>query len=204
MAKIEEILRFWFEGVTDETPIDKNKFPFKKWFMKNEQFDREIKEKFESHLIKARWGGYKNWESSPEGRLALVILYDQFSRNLFRNTPRMFENDPLALDLTIRSIQEEWDKKLFLIHRIFLYMPLMHSEVRKIQEFSLQYFGHLGEEAKQRIPGNAHYYEYSFGYAKRHYETIKEFGRFPHRNSILQRASTLQEQKFLQQPGSSF
>ena len=204
MDKITQILQFWFEGVDDNTPIDNKSNPFKKWFTKDEKFDREIKEKFEAHLIRARWGQYREWESSIDRRLAITILFDQFSRNMFRNTPRMFENDPLAVDLTLRSINEEMDKQLLLIHRIFLYTPLMHSEERRIQELSIKYFGNLVEEAKQKIPANAHYYEYSYGYAQRHQEIIQRFGRFPHRNKILGRTSTREEIEFLRKPDSSF
>jgi len=204
MDKITQILQFWFEDIDDATPIDTKTNPFKKWFTKDASFDREIKEKFEADIIKARWGTYKEWEYSATGRLALIILFDQFSRNIFRGSSRMFENDPLALDLTLRSVQEEVDKKLLLIQRMFLYMPLMHSEEHRVQELSLKYFGSLVEEAKQKASRNVRYYEDSFVYAKRHYDIVERFGRYPHRNKILGRNTTAQEEEFLLKPGSSF
>lgn len=204
MDKAAQILDFWFQSVDDNTPANAKDDPFKKWFMKNEQFDREIKEKFEADVIKARWGTYKAWESSAAGRLALILLYDQFCRNMFRNTPRMFENDPLALDLTLRSIQEGQDKGLYLIQRTFLYMPLMHSEQRSMQELSVKYFSTLVDESREKVPQNAGYYEYSLGYAKKHRDIVERFGRFPHRNRILGRMSTPEEEDFLTKPGSAF
>lgn len=204
MDKAEQILQFWFEGIDDNTPAGGQSNPFKKWFMKDEQFDRTIKERFEADIIKARWGAFKSWESSATGRLALIILYDQFPRNMFRNTSRMFENDPLALDLTLRSFQDGQDQDLLLIQRIFMYMPLMHAEQRKIQELAVKYFGILVEEAKQKVPLNVRYYANSLKYAQQHCDIVQRFGRFPHRNKILQRECTPEEEEFLKQSGSSF
>jgi len=204
MDKITQILQFRFDNSDDATPVHTKTNPFTKSFTKDASFDREIKEKFEADIIKARWGTYKEWEYSATGRLALIILFDQFSRNIFRGSSRMFENDPLALDLTLRSVQEEVDKKLLLIQRMFLYMPLMHSEEHRVQELSLKYFGSLVEEAKQKASRNVRYYEDSFVYAKRHYDIVERFGRYPHRNKILGRNTTAQEEEFLLKPGSSF
>ena len=204
MADIDSIHSYWFRGLNDLDIISHSSPNVQWWFRKHEVIDREIRDMFAGDLLKARGGEYKSWEETPRGILALVILFDQFSRNMYRNTPQMFENDPLALRLTLRSISDKNDSRLQLIERLFLYMPLMHTEDLLIQELSLQCFENLVTEVQQKNARNTVYYEYSFGYAKRHYEIIKEFGRFPHRNSILQRASTLQEQKFLQQPGSSF
>ena len=204
MATINDILNFWFEGITDQNFIKKQAQPFKKWFTENPRFDFEIREKFEPDLIKARLGQLKNWEDAIHGRLALVILFDQFSRNMYRNTPQAFETDPLALNLTLRSVEERRDGQLQLIERLFLYMPLMHSEKLEIQKLSLQYFGNLVSIAKEEISPNTSYYEYTLDYAKKHHAIIERFGRFPHRNSILNRSSTSEELEFLKQPGSAF
>ncbi len=197
MNQIHDILNFWFEGITDETPIDKNGNPFKKWFAKDTKFDAEIHARFADDLVRAQNGHYRSWDKTSDGRLALVILFDQFSRNLHRGTPKMFENDPYALNLSLRSIKEGMDKQLFLIYRIFLYMPLMHSEEREDQEISLKYFAGLINESKQKKSSNASYYEYTLGYAKQHHAIIERFGRFPHRNAILGRVSTPEEVVFL-------
>ncbi len=204
MSQIENILEFWFEGVNDTVFIDKNKAPFKKWFAKDARFDAQIREKFEEDSAKARRGECKGWEKTIQGRLALVILFDQFSRNMYRDSPKMFESDSLALALTLRSIGERTDKDLPLIERLFLYIPLQHAESLEHQKISIGVFSDLLNEVKERNPKNIPYYEYTLNFAKRHFKIVEQFGRFPHRNAILKRTSTPQEMEFLQGPGSRF
>ena len=204
MTRIEEILNFWFGDLDDNTLLDKDSPIVKRWFARDEKFDHEIHVNFEEDLIRAREGKYQGWEGEPLGRLALIILFDQFSRNLYRNSPKAFENDLLALSLTLRSIKEQFDHALPLVFQIFLYMPLMHAEDLKIQKLSLECFGKLLAKAKEKTPQNISYYEYTFNFAKRHCDTIEKFGRFPHRNSTLKRTSTPQELAFLRKPTRSF
>lgn len=204
MDKIAEILDFWFEGIDDKTPINKGASPFNKWYKKDEKFDLEIRQRFEADFLKAKQGGYKSWEDSGPGRLALIILFDQFSRNMYRGSPKMFEMDSLALDLALRSIKDFRDQQLQIIDRVFLYMPLQHAENRATQELSLKQFQSLTEESKLKTPHNTAYYEYTFDYAKQHRAIIERFGRFPHRNGILGRPSTEEESDFLKKPGSGF
>ncbi len=187
MTPNEKILEYWFEDVTDETLIDKRALPFRKWFAKDPVLDQEILEKFETDLTKARQGQYKDWEHSIRGRLALIILFDQFSRNMYRNTHKMFENDFLALELSLRSINEKIDGKLPLIERMFLYMPLMHSEDLDVQKLSLKYFEQLLEGAKQKFPQNAPYYQSNLRTTQQHFSIIKKFGRFVQRDSSWNR-----------------
>ena len=197
MISVDKILQFWFEGITDQTPIDKRALPFRKWFAKDERLDAEIKETFEAQLILARGGQCREWENSFPGRLALIILFDQFSRNMYRGTAKMFETDSLALDLSLRSIEEKIDGEWQLIERIFLYLPLMHSEDSDIQKLSLRCFEKLAGEAKHKFPQNVSYYEYNFFYAQKYCSVIEQFGRFPHRNIFLARISTVEESAFL-------
>lgn len=204
MVKMNEILIYWFNGLNDETAIDKKAPPANKWFTKDKQMDEEIRERFEADLIKASQGTYKDWEETPGGRLSLVILWDQFARNIYRNTPQMFATDAQAVTLSLKSIRDHSDHQLSLIQRLFLYMPLMHAEDLKIQKKSLQQFQNLVDEVKDKNPLNRTYYEETLNYAKRHFSIIVRFGRFPHRNAILGRESTLVELEFLKQPGSSF
>ena len=204
MTDPASILHFWFEGVTDGTLINKAAMPFRKWFAKNEKFDQQIRERFGGDLEAARDGKYRSWENSAHGRLALIILYDQFPRNMFRNSPKMFEYDSSALALALKTIRYGWDAQLSLIERTFLYMPLMHSEDLKVQKMSLEYFSKLILEAKERFSQNVPYYEYSFSFAKRHHDIIEKFGCFPHRNSTLGRVSTPEEIQFLTKSGSTF
>jgi len=189
MQRINEVLEFWFEGVTDETEIKKKDLPFKKWFSGGRRFDDEVRGQFEGDLLKAFQGEYKNWEADIRGCLALILLFDQCSRNMYRGTPRMYAYDARALDLTCRLIQEKQDSKLFLIERSFLYMPLMHAEDLKMQTLSVQCFEGLVAESKLKFPQNTAYYENNLSYARGHYEDIETHGRFPYRDSILKRSS---------------
>lgn len=204
MTRATEILQFWFQGINDQTLIHKNKPPFKNWFIKSARFDEQIRKNFGQDLLKAAGGEYKEWERDAAGRLALVILFDQFSRNIYRNTPKMFAFDGPALALAQRTTVEGFDKNLLRIERTFLYMPFMHAEDIGKQKLSLQLFGGLVDECRREKPENAGYFEYTFDYAQRHHGLIERFGRFPHRNAILGRASTQAEEGFLKTPGSSF
>lgn len=204
MDKVRKILDFWFEGINDHTLINRNIAPFKKWFAKNLPFDQEVKTQFQEDLTAAALGKYKSWEASVQGCLALILLFDQFSRNLYRDTPEAFAYDYLALALAKRMVEEGQDKKLPLIYRIFVYMPFMHAEDVKIQELSLRFFEDLVAESKKKIPLHTPYFEYSLSYAQRHYDIIKQFHRFPHRNGILNRIPTEQEMAFLKNKMTSF
>ena len=203
-ARPDEILKFWFSGLNDQQLLDKKDPRVKRWFVKDARFDEEIRRCFESDLVNAGRGEYKEWEESAAGCLALVILFDQFSRNLYRNTQRMYAWDASALALTLRSIDKKLDSDLQLIERIFLYMPLMHPEDLATQELSLKYFGQLVKESQLRSPQNSAYFEYTFNYAQKHHAVINRFGRFPHRNAVLNRPSSAEEKDFLLQPGSFF
>lgn len=204
MTSIESILQFWFHSLTDATPIDKKSPPASLWFNGGKQFDKEVRRKFELQWWEAKGGGREEWGLTARGRLALVILFDQFPRNIFRNTPQMFATDPLALDLTQRSIKDGFDQELMLIERVFLYMPFMHSESLDVQEQGVRQFASVVEESKTKAPHNTAYFKYNLDYAQRHRDIIATFGRFPHRNRILERESTPEETAFLAQPNSSF
>lgn len=204
MNDYDDILNYWFGGLDDQKMIDRNSPVVKKWFSKNEKIDREIHECFEKDFLNAKRGRYKNWEDDPRGRLALILLFDQFSRNMYRETPKMFETDFLALDLTVRAMNEALDGLFKLVERIFLYMPLMHAEDLKIQKLSLEYFGRLITESREKSPQNTSYYVYTFQFAQRHHDIVERFSRFPHRNAILKRESTPGELEFLRNPKSSF
>lgn len=204
MDKMTEVLNFWFEGADDQAAINKSASPFNKWFAKSEKFDGEIRSRFEEDFKKAQKGDYKSWEEPAAGRLALILFFDQFSRNMYRGTPEMFATDSPALSLTLRSFKDFRDMQLQLIERVFLYMPLMHAEDLTVQKQSVKSFQDLAEESRLKNPQNAFYYEYTLDYAKKHHDIIARFGRFPHRNAILKRASTPEEAKFLKTSGSGF
>lgn len=204
MTTPDVIFHFWFHFLTDDQAIDKKSPPVKLWFNGGKDFDEDIRQKFLRDYLRARAGEYKEWESSARGRLALVIIFDQFSRNMFRGTPQAFETDALALELAQRSIKDGKDKELMLIERVFLYIPFMHAESLALQEEGVRRFESLTEESKTKAPHNTSYFEYNLKYARQHRDIIAKFGRFAHRNKVLQRNSTPAEAEFLAKPGSSF
>ncbi len=204
MATSSDILDFWFQGLNDQKIISSKDPVARRWFIKDKKFDDEIRRRFEPDLISTSKGLYKDWETSSKGLLALIIMLDQFSRNLYRNTSKMYAFDALALELALRVVKEKKERELQLIERIFIYMPFQHAEELEIQQLSLKSFENLLSESKEKCPQSSDYYEYSLEYARRHYDIIKRFGRFPHRNAILGRKSTVEEKQFLKNPNSSF
>lgn len=195
----QAILDFWFGGLDPDgwAPQDR----VRRWFKKDPAFDDELRTKFMSVHSWAKTQVPAPWQDSPEPLLAYVILLDQMSRNMFRNSPEMYQSDALALAATHRALNQGWDAKLAPNHRIFLYMPLMHAESLEDQELCVQRFSKLHAEIegpkKQTIASNLHF-------AEKHRDIVLRFGRFPHRNEILSRQSSPEELEFLKQPGSSF
>ncbi len=204
MSLPADILAFWFEGIDDSTPIDKGKRPFNKWFKTDKALDQEIQQRFAADLNNALTGKYQDWEESPQGSLALILLYDQFTRNMYRDTPKMYMADARAGKLALGLTSGQKEHTLYFVEQVFVYMPLMHAEDINAQRLSVRHFAELVEESKNKNPGNTHYYSYSLDYANRHRAIVERFGRFPHRNTILGRTSTPEEIEFLKQPGSSF
>lgn len=175
-----EVLDFWFSEQVK--PL---------WFKKSEEFDREIKKRFESMYLQAKTGELDQWRSVPHSALALIIVFDQFPRNMYRQTPQAFATDEQGVELTKYAIAHNYQLSLTNEQQVFLYMPLMHSEDRTDQALSVELFTKLGKEDNLQ-------------FARKHQEIIDRFGRFPHRNQILGRESTTAEKEFLAQPGSSF
>jgi uncharacterized protein (DUF924 family) len=193
---IEEILSFWF-GDDPQIPLQNAE----QWWKKDPAFDKEIRVRFEATLQSALRGECDLWKETPRGRLAYIILFDQFSRNIYRNTPGAFAQDPLALAASLEGQERGMDRLLSYVERSFFYMPMMHSENREIQRRSTEAFRRLMEEAPAKLREN---FEGGYYFAEKHREIIEHFGRFPHRNAILGRTSTPAEIEFLKQLGSSF
>ncbi|MCW8879353.1 MAG: DUF924 domain-containing protein [Kangiellaceae bacterium] len=180
LANPQDIIKFWFEETQP-----------KFWFTKSEQFDQLIRDRFESSYLAATHCELTHWRETPEGRLAEIIILDQFSRNMYRDSAKAFAFDSLAVALCQEAIRTGDDQKLDVQKRKFLYMPLMHSESLVVHEQAVQVFNQPGLEDN---------YEYEI----KHKVIIERFGRYPHRNKVLNRESTAEEAEFLQQPGSSF
>ena len=195
------ILNYWF-GELKEYEAPAADF-YKMWFAKNEDIDLHIRNSFEEELKNAAEGKLKVWEETPKGILALIILLDQFSRNIYRGTPKSFMQDPLALELCLGGIDKGFDERLHPVERLFFYMPLEHSEDLSIQKRSVEQFSLL-EKTFISPPSLASMVRSFRDYAEKHLVIIERFGRFPHRNAVLGRRSTSEEVEFLKQPGSSF
>ena len=155
------------------------------------------------HLILAKSIKFDEIKENPEEILAVVILLDQFSRNIYRDSPRSFAHDNIALNIVLKSIEKGLDKKMKAVERAFFYMPLMHSEDIEVQEKSVECFSGLEAEYKDN-DDFAQLVTQNRKYAVLHYDIIQKFGRYPHRNKILGRKSTSEEMEFLKGPGSSF
>lgn len=178
MPRPETVLDFWF--VENGPP---------QWFAKDAAFDAAIVSRFAETHRSALAGELWQWRKTPRGALAEVIVLDQFSRNMFRDDPRAFAADPLALCLAQEAIARGQDAALDDRERPFLYMPFMHSESRRIHEEAVKVFAGMGM---------------TFEYELKHKAIIDRFGRYPHRNAALGRQSSEEELAFLQTPGSSF
>ena len=200
--KQARILDFWFGdlGEGDVPPEDLSRM----WWAKDQKTDDHIRNNFEPGLVNAREGELREWEKTPRGTLALIILLDQFSRNIYRDTPGAFSQDAQALKIAANGIEKKgFDKGLHPVMRVFFYMPLMHSENLEVQERSIALFRSL-ERDFPSPPELAKMLSNNRDYAERHYAIIERFGRYPHRNRILGRESSPEEIEFLKQPGSSF
>lgn len=176
----QDVLKFWFEEVEPRM-----------WWTSDRDFDDQVSSRFLSTLQQAAQGELFAWRGVPRGRLAEIIVLDQFSRNIFRNTPLAFAQDPMALVLAQEAMTAGAESDLSPIERSFLYLPFMHSESRKIHELA---------ERLYRANGLAKNHEFEL----KHKAIIDRFGRYPHRNEILGRDSTAEEIEFLKQPGSGF
>lgn len=167
------VIKFWFTQCRPE-----------QWFKKSKKFDAQIRKRFLDTYWQVVKGETAQWRKSTKGRLAEIIVLDQFARNMFRGTPQSFAADPLALALSQEAMRSGAQKKLNKTERWFLCMPFMHGESKKIQKESVRLFASLGDKR-------------NLFYAKDHKRIIDRFGRYPHRNSILGRKSTAAEKKFM-------
>ena len=180
VMQAQDILDFWFDA--DHRSL---------WFAKSDEFDAKIQQRFAILHQQAVQSELWSWRKTAEGRLAEIIVLDQFSRNLYRDQAQAFAYDSMALVLAQEAISLQLDMQLNPDQRSFLYMPFMHSESQLIHEFALKLFQRLGNEM-------------NLSFEKKHKLIIDRFGRYPHRNAILNRHSTPEELEFLTQPNSSF
>lgn len=183
----EMILAFWFGP---EPGVERPE-----WFRKDDAFDATIRARFGTVIETTLAGGHEDWADTARGSLARVIVLDQFTRNVFRGTPLAFAGDAQALATSRNGIARGFDRDLTPLERWFLYMPFQHAEDVMTQRESLRVFSGLAEETGLAGP---------LEWARRHAAIVERFGRYPHRNAILNRTSTPEEEAFLREPGSRF
>jgi len=186
-ARAAQVLDFWFAG---------SAAPRQEWFRKDAAFDAQIAARFGVLVEHALAGGLVEWAHEPDNGLARVILLDQFTRNIFRDTPRAFAGDAQALAAAQAMVARGDDQALPPLRRLFIYLPFEHAEDGAMQQQSLRLFAAL-------TVADAALADFE-DYARRHADVVERFGRFPHRNGVLGRVSTEEELLFLQQPGSRF
>ena len=186
-----EVLLFWFGSIDGQGDS-----PRSAWFIKDPDLDDSIRLRFGAQVESALAGGLADWADTPPGALARLLLLDQFTRNLFRGSPRTFAGDAQALDLARRMVAAGADQQLPALRRVFVYLPFEHAEDAAAQAESLRLFAALAAQD----PSLAHFDDY----ARRHAVVIQRYGRFPHRNAVLGRNSTPEELDYLSQPGAGF
>jgi len=191
-APWQPVLDFWFHAPEHPDYLQTRV----EWFQKNPDFDESIRQQFGALVQQAVAGGLREWEADTQGALARVLLLDQFTRNIWRDTAQAFAGDHEALALALRLIERGADATLASTARPFVYMPLMHAEDLALQERCVALFQALAAADARHASG--------LDYAIRHRDIIARFGRFPHRNRQLGRQSTPEEAQFLTQPNSGF
>jgi uncharacterized protein (DUF924 family) len=184
------VLAFWFDPAHHD-----------EWYAGRPAFDAVIRERFAPQLALAEAGKLMAWTTTPEGWLALLIMLDQFPRNLYRRDPRAWAQDLRAQQLALSGIEEGFDRQLPAIQRVFAYMPLEHAEDMGLQQRAVMLFETLRNDVP---PDERSRYDGFLDYARRHEAVIARFGRFPHRNAVLGRVSTPEEQAYLAEPGAGF
>jgi uncharacterized protein (DUF924 family) len=197
--EIRRILDFWFsDGAMDQPTIDSR---MDRWFTADPEFDALIRQEFGPLVDQASRGGLNDWAEDPEGRLALILLLDQFRRNIHRGTPRAFSRDAQAVKLCVEGAANGAYKKLTPLQQAFYFMPLQHAESLKIQQRSVKiYEGMLASVSETLKATFATFAQF----AELHHDIIAAHGRFPHRNRILGRPDTPDEAAYLESAGTSF
>ena len=191
-ARIDAILTFWFKEKELSAPQIDHRMDI--WFGEDPAFDHEIQENFAIDVDRASESRLDHWANEPRGRLALILLLDQFRRNIYRGSAKAFEKDNTALKLCVEGAMRKKDRGLTAIQRAFFYMPLQHAESRKVQAKSVDLYNKLAEAVS---PTFQETFLTIAQFAELHRDIIDQFGRFPHRNALLGRDNTPEEDQYL-------
>ncbi len=198
-VRIDAILAFWFKEQALSAPQIDHRMDI--WFGGDPTFDHEIQQEFAADVERASTGKLDHWAHEPHGRLALILLLDQFRRNIYRNSAKAYEKDKVALKLCVEGAMEKKDQGLTPIQRAFFYMPLQHTESRKVQAKSVELYTKLAEAVSPT------YYETFLTiaqFAELHRDIVEKFGRFPHSNQLLERDNTPEENEYLANDAPDF
>lgn len=199
LSSAHDVLAFWLGAYPlDEAAMHRVR---PQWFTKSDAFDAELRARFGPTIEAALAGALDSWADTAEGRLALLIVLDQFTRNSFRGQPKSFAGDARALAVAQQGIALGHDQQVPPTARIFCYLPLEHAEDAALQAQSVALFQRLADEA---APEQQAFFAGTLDYARKHEDVIRQFGRFPHRNAIVGRESTPAEKDYLAQPGAGF
>jgi uncharacterized protein (DUF924 family) len=198
-ARIDEVIEAWFGP--DPAPT---KEIFQRWFTKDPAYDDELRTKFGALHADAAAGTLDRWRETARGELALIVLLDQMSRNMFRDDRRAFATDDVALSLARDLLGSGRARELTPYQRMVALLPFQHAEDRDAQAEGVAAYSTLLDEVRATDPVAAEMLTGSLSYAERHRDIIEKFGRFPHRNAVLGRTSSVEELAFLEQPGSRF
>jgi len=202
LTGITDILDFWFGAAADSNTVAARQSAL--WWSKDSAIDADIKARFATTMEAASNNQLDDWADTPDGMLALILLFDQFPRNSYRNTAQAFAFDELARQCCHLGLALGFDQQLSLLQRVFFYLPLEHSEDPDDQDHAVHLLNTLASTATKQDPTVKALFDNFANYGRRHQHIIARFGRFPHRNAILARPSTAEEVAFLQEPGSSF
>ncbi len=198
MKSPQQVHAFWFGDLGDGTCLPSHSAM---WFRKSDEADAKIREAFSSTLLSVETTPSQEWTHDARSQAALIVLLDQFPRNIFRNQERAFAFDRSALRTATALVDSGQDRSLFAVERCFVCLPFQHAEDLGVQEHSVHLYQRLLSEGPESLQN---YLSQNLRFAKRHHEIIARFGRFPHRNAILKRTSTPEELAFLAEPNSSF
>lgn len=200
--EVAAVLGFWFGDAGDDAAVAQRQA--KLWWGKDEAVDADMRDRFTGLLNRAMAGALDPWAATPAGLLGLIVLTDQFPRNIHRGTPLAFAADELARRWARLALERGMAAAMRPIERVFCYLPFEHSEALADQQLSVALFEALAQEMQAPDKAAGEIFANFAEYARRHLEIVRRFGRFPHRNAILGRVSTPEETEFLKQPGSSF
>ena len=198
-ARVSAVLELWFPEKEFGAPQIDARMDL--WFSESEELDARLRLEFINDIKAASEQRLHHWGAEAQSRVALILLIDQFRRNIYRGTPKAFSHDKLALKLAVEGIVTKLDKQLSPVHRVFFYMPLQHAESLRVQKKSVQVFSSLAASVSETLKQT---FETFAQFAELHHDIIARFGRFPHRNSILGRPNTPEEASYLSDDAPGF